>query len=451
MPLMPEMPGTEPGFAETVAQLFPTRQHTESAPPEHDGAASRRRKLWEIEAEHHCIVIGTCISMPELRRFSRQAGIVEWSTATDYELHRIAVTAARERGALSKLMHKGLERKFPLAVRRLEDSRNDEELRAAWKETLGRGELAGPLWALMTHPMTSAHTLVRATEELHMLSHQVGAASRADLQRLVQLEQENRALKEQLQRLGGRASAQLAEKDVLIHTLEARAAEAAAARARCEHVEARLREFEGSAAISDLRQRAHEQARRAERAEARASELSEAAARCERLERALSDARHEARSAQSLLAALRAEDARPMEPCPRASCPAELAGRCVLCVGGRAGLVEQYRVLVEHCRGEFAYHDGGLENSMARLQAFLASADAVICLTGNVSHGAYYVVKRHCKQHGKPCVLLKNGALSSFCQGLSTLAGGATPGGGGTQAVLLGSPVPPAKPQPAAP
>jgi hypothetical protein len=107
-------------------------------------------------------------------------------------------------------------------------------------------------------------------------------------------------------------------------------------------------------------------------------------------------------------------------------------------------------VLVEHCHGEFAHHDGGHENNMGRLQTVLASADAVICLTGNVSHGAYYVVKRHCKQHGRPCVLLKNAAVSSFCQGLSALAGGATPGAG-TQAVLIGSPVPPAKPQPAAP
>jgi hypothetical protein len=53
----------------------------------------------------------------------------------------------------------------------------------------------------------------------------------------------------------------------------------------------------------------------------------------------------------------------------------------------------------------------------------LAAADAVICPADNVSHGAYYVVKRLCKQYGKPCVLLKNSGLSSFARGLSALDG----------------------------
>ncbi len=78
---------------------------------------------------------------------------------------------------------------------------------------------------------------------------------------------------------------------------------------------------------------------------------------------------------------------------------------------------------MERSNGRFVHHDGGLEDSPKRLQAMLAAADAVICPADNVSHGAYYVVKRLCKQYGKPCVLLKNSGLSSFARGLSALDG----------------------------
>jgi Uncharacterized protein conserved in bacteria (DUF2325) len=320
----PESPPTKPSFADTVAQLFPPKLESPNLAVE-DAGNHRRRKLWEIEFEHHCIVIGTCISLPELRKLARQAEIAEWNTATDYELHRIAVSAARERTALSTLMHKELERKFPHVVRRFAGGKSDDEIRAEWKSAFARGEVTGPLWALMTHPMASAQTLSTASEELHMLSHQVGAASRADLKRLAELDQENRMLRDQLARYTSKTAAQLAEKDALIGSLEARAAEATAARRRCEQAEARLCELENSGVMLDLERR-----------------------------------------------------------------------------------------------------------------LLLASADAVICQSGNVSHAAYYVVKRYCKQHGKPCVLLKNSALSSFLKGLRALAG-STEDETAMHGVLLGS------------
>ena len=433
----PESPPTKPSFADTVAQLFPPKVENPNLAVE-DAGNHRRRKLWEIEFEHHCIVIGTCISLPELRKLARQAEIAEWNTATDYELHRIAVSAARERTPLSTLMHKELERKFPHVVRRFSGGKSDDEIRAEWKSAFSRGEVTGPLWAIMTHPMASSQTLSTASEELHMLSHQVGAASRADLKRLAELEQENRTLRDQLARYTSKTAAQLAEKDALIGSLEARAAEATAARRRCEQAEARLRALENAAVMLELERRLVDQTRRAQRAEARAADLADVQARCERLEAELAEARRQAQAAENMLQSVLDERDRAEEAPAPPPCMAELAGRCVLCVGGRTGLVDQYRSVVERCHGEFAHHDGGFENNVGRLQSLLASADAVICQSGNVSHAAYYVVKRYCKQHGKPCVLLKNSALSSFLKGLRALAG-STEDETAMHGVLLGS------------
>jgi hypothetical protein len=51
-------------------------------------------------------------------------------------------------------------------------------------------------------------------------------------------------------------------------------------------------------------------------------------------------------------------------------------------------------------------HDGGDEDSAAKLDSTLAAADLVICQTGCISHDAYWRVKDHCKRTGKRCVFV---------------------------------------------
>ncbi|MEW5863199.1 MAG: DUF2325 domain-containing protein [Pseudomonadota bacterium] len=423
MPFLPDTSATsESSLAEAVAALFPLNAGDESSRAEGE-AVNRRKKLWEVGAGYHCAIVGTCLSIAELRRLARRAGINEWDSASDYELHHSAVQHARGRNALSALIQKALERKFALAVKRFAQARTDEEIRVLWREALARGEVAGALWAIMTHPLASECTLAAAGEELHMLLHQAGASRCADLRRLAELERENERLREQLQRQSGKSAEQLARKDALIAALERRAADAAAAALRLQEAQRRIRELEDNGALARAERALAAESLRAQRAEERAARIAEIEARCAQLERALAEARREREAAERALRGMLARLSRDGEGAARAACAADLSGRCVLCVGGRTGLVDQYRMLVEQCRGRFLHHDGGLENNLRRLQALLASADAVVCAAGNVSHAAYYAVKRFCKQDGKPCVLLRNPSLSSFVNGILALAG----------------------------
>ena len=98
--------------------------------------------------------------------------------------------------------------------------------------------------------------------------------------------------------------------------------------------------------------------------------------------------------------------------------PVRLVNRSVLCVGGRNGAVPGYRNLVERAGGQFAHHDGGLEDSSSLLDASLAAADLVICQTGCISHADYWRVKDHCKRTGKRCVFIDNPSVSSLARGL---------------------------------
>jgi hypothetical protein len=92
----------------------------------------------------------------------------------------------------------------------------------------------------------------------------------------------------------------------------------------------------------------------------------------------------------------------------------DLSGKRVLCVGGRSGSLKSYREVVEQSGGEFLHHDGGLEESLQRIDSIVAAADIVICQAGCISHNAYWRVKEHCKRTGKRCVFVKNAGVSSF-------------------------------------
>lgn len=98
-----------------------------------------------------------------------------------------------------------------------------------------------------------------------------------------------------------------------------------------------------------------------------------------------------------------------------------LAGRCVLCVGGRAALYPAYRRVVETSGGNLLIYRSP-RNGADHLPALLAHADMVVCPVDCVNHYTYFTVKRYCKRSGKPCVLLDRSGLPTFRKGVATLS-----------------------------
>jgi len=392
--------------------------------------------LWEIPPRFHCPVIGTCLGVPELRRIgARHARATE--TASDYEVHVGFVAAAGDRNALSLAAHKAMDRKFHGTIKRFERARDPEALRALWSECLTHGEVAGALWALMSHPRADDEVLHLAYEEVHMLSHQVGATQRADLRRLAETRGELETLRRDFDALVSRSRRQAEARDCLIQDLERKLIEREGAlTARTEREEALTRRL--AALEADAR------AERARVLEARITKLEEALEAARRAEREAGAACAELRSRlaaeslarqekeaectalERLLAAGLGEpgdESGPCEDCPNRDCPRrDLAGRTVLCVGGRLPQVRQFGQLVRECNGRFDHHDGGLEDGDRRLEALLAGADIVVCATDFVSHGAYHRTKRFCKRFDKPHVLLAHSGLAAFALALDRVA-----------------------------
>ncbi|MEK6708449.1 MAG: DUF2325 domain-containing protein [Pseudomonadota bacterium] len=104
----------------------------------------------------------------------------------------------------------------------------------------------------------------------------------------------------------------------------------------------------------------------------------------------------------------------------------DLAGRCVLCVGGRAALYPDYRRVVETSGGSLLIYRGDQRRDLDHLPTLFARADALLCPVDCVDHDAYFAAKRYCKHSGKPCALLERSDLPTFRKGVEALAASAT-------------------------
>ena len=414
------------GLYGTVGETMPA-----SLQPVHAIATpvpNRRRKLWELEDKHHCPVVGTCLALDELKKIARKAGFAGQDIDV-YQLHVEAVSLSMSRNEAAEAMQKLMDRKFSLFVARFDKAKADAEVRALWDQHLDRGEVAGALWAAITHKAASPETRNAIYADVHMLSHQVGAGQAADLRRLEFLIQENSQIKQQARRDSERHSQELAEKSARIHWLENEVDQAGKRAEAASPLRARLEVLESGAAMIDMGRRLFvleaEAARLREannRLAAQASRVEALQMENERLVREWDEALAEGEALERVWNHSAA--AKPDCAGECATCPGQLAGRCVLCVGGRTPLLPQYRQLAERLGVRLIHHDGGKEEALSRLPDMLAASDAVICPTDCVGHLAYYQLKRHCKAKGKPCVLVKSSGVASFAAALARLAEG---------------------------
>jgi hypothetical protein len=103
----------------------------------------------------------------------------------------------------------------------------------------------------------------------------------------------------------------------------------------------------------------------------------------------------------------------------------DIEGRRVLCVGGMPGARQRYRAMLEAAGARFEYHDGGIEDSAARLESQLHAADLVVCHSACLNHEAYQRIKGHCHRLCKPCVYLARPSVSTFARELGLRNAGA--------------------------
>jgi hypothetical protein len=318
-----------------------------------------------------------------------------------------------------RTLHKALDGRHENTIKRFDKAKTAQELSVLWDEARRSGDIPGAYWAVLTHRATTPDVRQVVFGDVHMLSHLVGAANRADIRRLAALEVQNAELQAKIDKQQAQLRDAIVWRDESIKRLT-------------NQVAAQIARSEGEAAepsdapseVQTLRELVASLHRR----------LETATARCDRAERRADAARADLvktetalRLAQELERAMRAElDAAEADLLSLHGTEENVSdrvrsavqARTVLYVGGRPKQIQAIRSLVEAARGGFIHHDGGLEDRKGLLASDVHRADLVFFPVDCVSHDAVAMLKRTCQSAGKPYRPLRTTSVASFVAAL---------------------------------
>ena len=362
----------------------------------------QRTKLWELTGSVHCSVIGTCLTTAELRRAMARLAKTDIAHISDHDLHSEAVGLCGHNNLCSKLLQKTLDQRHLLVIKQFSRLQGEAAVLEKWREARQAGDIPGAYWAVLTHPDLGHTGLRQAFGDVHMLSHLIGSANRADVKRLAVLETEKTALLAKVERQQMRLQEAITTRDATIRRLGllAVAKPADATGMDGDEAVATLRHL-----AADLQARLANETGRRERLEQRLTEAAETARLWEQRAR---DAEAEREALAQELAVL---DQPADEPARQ---PTALPAERILYVGGRPGPIGQMRDALTAAGGELLCHDGGQHDHPSLLPGLISQADRVVFPVDCVSHDAALAVKRVCRQLDKPFVPLRSSGLASF-------------------------------------
>src|SRR5262249_46352191 len=248
---------------------------------------------------------------------------------------------------------------------------------------------------------------------VHMLSHLVGAANRADIRRLQQLEAENAHLLGKIERQQKQLQDGFAARDQKIRELEG-----LLTRRLEESGSMEPRQADGDECralrntITDMNKKLIQHAAKAERLDARLHAAQETAQqKDDALKRAIIE-RDALRNEQELLERRLDELVGPRAD--KSEPGLDLGGLTILYVGGRTHQMPLFSTLAERVQARFLHHDGGSEDGLGVLPNLLSRAELVVFPVDCISHKAVETIKRMCRQMQKRYVPLRTYSVSCF-------------------------------------
>jgi Uncharacterized protein conserved in bacteria (DUF2325) len=381
---------------------------------EQEDPSTRRTKIWEFSQNLHCSIIGTCLSTAELRQTLTRLGLAQ-TDWTDHDLHHKAVSLAVKHDQAARVLHKALDRRHKLPISQFGRARTEADLTALWRDAVKRGDIPGAYWAVLTHPATTQALVRLVFGEVHMLSHLVGAANRADIRRLCELEQRNAELETKLRAQQAALHQAIVTRDASIRDLRQSLRQRLQddVPAAVDNETAMLRGL-----IGDLEKRLAVESRRRTSAETRLAETRDALMR-EQASRHAADTDAAALRAEIAAAESGMRVAHPeSEARPGGRPGGRMDGLSLLYVGGRPAQIAHLRDIAESLGATFLHHDGGVEHHPDLLPGLTSRADAVFFPVDCVSHDAALMVKRLCRQADKRFIPLRSSGATSFLAAL---------------------------------
>lgn len=368
---------------------------------------SRRHKLWQLPTRAHCPIIGICLTLDELAWAAGQSGL-NLTADNAYLLHSRLVQLISQNLPPTRRMQKILDCKHARWIQAYDSLESAGDRTRFWREALKNGQVPGAFWALISHRETPPELIDRALGDVHMLPYLQGAANRADLEYLAQLEREVQELKARLERQQSRHQESQQQSRQLIAAQEKalQNLRQQLGAARPDH--SRLQqELDCTRRRYTLINRQKNWAfKQLQRQHARITEQKE---KLQQLQTQLQEITRERDALEASMENLLQPAAEP-HPFPRL----DLHGRKLAYVGGRTTLLPRLKSFVEAHNGQLYCHDGGIEDNRLELCRCLYRADLVFCPVDCVSHNACLQVKKFCKRHSKRFIPLRNASIAAF-------------------------------------
>lgn len=416
------------------AALPPDYRHTNRSAKT---SVHQRRNLWELPVSSHCMVIGTCLTLADIKTVARKCNHTTGGK-TDYQLHQFFVSQASLQDSLiAKQTQKTLNKKFRREISQLQSIDNEADLLSQWQTFNDTGNVAAGLWAVITHPSSNSTLLDVIFGEVHMLSHLSGASVHRQAAEVPAMRHEVKLLRNKLtaQKLTSAQKIKSYQYEVvrlenvnqqLNHQL-ADAVEKARDDSNQPGNPDRMSDpdllsKEDSDRIKCLVKESNELLRSTR------SQLHAARALADDQKKQLEEQKHDTAKLEQLISYLvqqqdqgdlqnEADDTGPAF----AECDQSLSGKCVLLLGGMPSQCKHFRAFVESNNGDFLHHDGGVESSYSQIDQLVNRADAVFCPVEQVSHSAMSRAKKLCKKAETPLVFLPRSSLSAFVSGIRTI------------------------------
>jgi len=310
-------------------------------------------------------------------------------------------------------LNKALDERHRIVIHQFAKAHTEDDVRSLWRDFVRRGEIPGAYWAALTHVATT-RTLIRdAFGEVHMLSHLVGAANRADIRRLCQLEEENAELRARLAKQQAAFRDAVVTRDAAIQELrQALVCRLASGSPTPDEHNDTLHQL-----VADLERRLATETRRSallvERlAGAKAAEEEERSARLH-AETEVCGLRRELDVLETSIHATCGDGT-----ADHAASGPRLNGITLLYVGGRTHNIAQLRAVTERVGASFVHHDGGVEHHLNLLAGLASQADLVVFPVDCISHRAAQVAKQLCRQTAKRFIPLRSASATSLLAAL---------------------------------
>ena len=375
--------------------------------------------LWELESKYLCALVGTCATIPEIRKLAHKSRIDNPDQYTDYHLHNIFVNAAHDGTRPGRLLEKLFRQKFKTSITRFKET-HFSQYETLWEEALQGGDLTGSYYVLITNKNTPSDIRSKAVGDIHMLSHISGMACRADLRDLPKLRKENQRLVREIKHLNFKRTE-------LIRSWEQKESELqkgllnlksqlrqqncceteAAEDDQIKLIKTRKKNKLLTQLVRDLRR---------EKSLLR-QEILEAKADHQKPEIEINS--KSPSRVDTVCGCERETQNSPTNEDKNLSSTTDLNGKKVLYVGGRFRQAPHFRDLVEKLNGCLFFHDGGREDGDRRLDELLPQADVVVCPIDCISHNAIGRIKRECQKLDIRFLPVRRASLSTLGRALS--------------------------------